>query len=88
MPPTGMAGGRLMTVHHRRKDDETHSSARIGPRFNFQAVIEAIRARRIRAACVALITDNPKAYAIERARKADVPVIVLDLCFLSLEGRV
>ena len=45
---------------------------------NFQAVIEAIRARRIPAACVALITDNPKAYAIERARKADVPVIVLD----------
>jgi phosphoribosylglycinamide formyltransferase-1 len=45
---------------------------------NFQAVIEAIGARRIPAACVALITDNPKAYAIERAQKADVPVIVLD----------
>ena len=45
---------------------------------NFQAVIEAIGAHRIPAACVALITDNPKAYAIERAQKADVPVIVLD----------
>ena len=45
---------------------------------NFQAVIEAIAAGRIPAACVALITDNPKAYAIERAQKADVPVIVLD----------
>ena len=45
---------------------------------NFQAVIGAIAAGRIPAACVALITDNPKAYAIERAQKADVPVIVLD----------
>ena len=45
---------------------------------NFQAVIESIAARRIPAACVALITDNPKAYAIERAQNAGVPVIVLD----------
>ena len=45
---------------------------------NFQAVIEAIAVRLIPAACVALITDNPKAYAIERAQKAGVPVIVLD----------
>jgi phosphoribosylglycinamide formyltransferase-1 len=45
---------------------------------NFQAVIDAVTAGRIPAACVALITDNPKAYAIERAQKADVPVIVLD----------
>jgi phosphoribosylglycinamide formyltransferase-1 len=45
---------------------------------NFQAVIEAIAAGRIPAACVALITDNPEAYAIERARKADVTVIILD----------
>ncbi len=45
---------------------------------NFQAVVEAIGARSIPAACVALITDNPKAYAIERAQKADIPVIVLD----------
>jgi phosphoribosylglycinamide formyltransferase-1 len=45
---------------------------------NFQAVIEAIAAGRIPAACVALITDNPNAYAIERAQKADIPVIVLD----------
>jgi phosphoribosylglycinamide formyltransferase-1 len=45
---------------------------------NFQAVIEAIAAGRIPAACVALITDNPEAYAIERARKADIPVVILD----------
>jgi phosphoribosylglycinamide formyltransferase 1 len=45
---------------------------------NFQAVTDAIGAGKIKARCVALITDNPKAYAIERAQKADVPVIVLD----------
>ena len=45
---------------------------------NFQAVVEAIDAGRIPATCVALITDNPEAYALERARKADIPVIVLD----------
>ena len=45
---------------------------------NFQAVIDAVTAGRIPAACVALITDNPEAYAIERAQKANVPVIVLD----------
>jgi len=45
---------------------------------NFQAVIESVAAGRIPATCVALITDNPKAYAIERAENAEVPVVVLD----------
>jgi phosphoribosylglycinamide formyltransferase-1 len=45
---------------------------------NFQAVIDAIAAGKIPAACVALITDNPKAYAIERAEKAGIPVTVVD----------
>lgn len=45
---------------------------------NFQAVLEAIDARTIPAACVALITDNPEAYAISRAQSAGVPVIVLE----------
>ena len=45
---------------------------------NFQAVIDAINAGKIPAACVALITDNPKAYAIERAQKADIPVRIID----------
>jgi len=30
------------------------------------------------ATCAALITDNPKAYAIERAEQAKIPVIVVD----------
>ena len=45
---------------------------------NFQAMIDAIQAGQIPADCVALITDNPKAYAIERAEKAGIPRIVID----------
>ena len=45
---------------------------------NFQAIIEAIRRGQIPATCVALITDNPEAYAIERAKNAGIPVKVID----------
>lgn len=45
---------------------------------NFQAVIDAISEGKIPACCVALITDNPKAYAIERAGKAGIPVRIID----------
>ncbi len=45
---------------------------------NFQAVIDAVTAGRIPARCAALITDNPRAYAIERAKEAKIPVTVLD----------
>ena len=52
---------------------------------NFQAVLDAIRAGKVPADCVALITDNPGAYAIERAEKAQVPVKVID--YASFSGR-
>jgi phosphoribosylglycinamide formyltransferase-1 len=45
---------------------------------NFQAVIDAIQAGTVPATCVALITDNPKAYAIERAEQARIPVAIVD----------
>jgi phosphoribosylglycinamide formyltransferase 1 len=45
---------------------------------NFQAVVDAIQAGKISARCVSLITDNPNAYAIERAQKAGIPVVVID----------
>ena len=45
---------------------------------NFQAVIDAICDGRVPAECVALITDNPKAYAIERAQKAGIPSRIID----------
>jgi phosphoribosylglycinamide formyltransferase-1 len=44
---------------------------------NFQAVIDAIAAGTIPATCTALITDNPHAFAIERARQAAIPVVVV-----------
>ncbi len=50
---------------------------------NFQAVIDAIRAGTVPAACVALITDNPEAYAIKRAEEAQIPVIIVDYAAFS-----
>jgi phosphoribosylglycinamide formyltransferase-1 len=52
---------------------------------NFQAVIDAIQEGKIPATCAALITDNPKAYAIERAKQAKIPVTVID--FASFPSR-
>lgn len=45
---------------------------------NFQALIDAARSGYFPAAIVRLITDNPEAYAIRRARDAGIPVSVLD----------
>jgi phosphoribosylglycinamide formyltransferase-1 len=45
---------------------------------NFQAVIDAIRGGILPVSCAALITDNPVAYAIERAKTAKIPVVVVD----------
>lgn len=45
---------------------------------NFQAVIDAIEAGEIPAVCVGLVTDNPGAYAIERARRAGIPATVVE----------
>lgn len=50
---------------------------------NFQAVIDAITAKKIPAICVTLITDNPKAYAIERAEAAGIPVKVVEFASFS-----
>ena len=53
---------------------------------NFQAIIDAMLEGKIPATCAALITDNPKAFAIERAKKAKIPVMVID--FSSFPSRV
>ena len=45
---------------------------------NFQAIIDAIGRGTIPAKCIALITDNPQAYAIERAQDAGIPCRVID----------
>jgi phosphoribosylglycinamide formyltransferase-1 len=53
---------------------------------NFQAVIDAIQDGKIPARCIALITDNPKAYAIERANIAKIPVTVIDYASFPSPG--
>jgi phosphoribosylglycinamide formyltransferase 1 len=45
---------------------------------NFQAIIDALETGDIPAVCIRLITDNPGAYAIERAKNAGIPVTVVD----------
>jgi phosphoribosylglycinamide formyltransferase-1 len=50
---------------------------------NFQAVIEAIKQGKIPATCIALISDNPEAYAIIRAEKAGIPVTIVDYSLYS-----
>jgi len=42
---------------------------------NFQAIAEAIVAGKVDATICFLFCDKPKAYAIERAKKFDIPVI-------------
>lgn len=49
-----------------------------GSGTNFQSIIDAIESQRITSASIAgLITNNPDAGAIERARKHDIPVAVI-----------
>ena len=45
---------------------------------NFQAILDALARGEINGKCVALITDNKDAYAIERAKCAGVPAIVVN----------
>jgi phosphoribosylglycinamide formyltransferase-1 len=52
---------------------------------NFQALIDAARTGYLQAAISRLISDNPDAHAIRRAKDAGIPVSVLD--FASFPGR-
>jgi phosphoribosylglycinamide formyltransferase-1 len=45
---------------------------------NFQALLDAIARGDVPAVCICLITDNPRAYAIERAVRAGIPFRVVD----------
>lgn len=44
---------------------------------NFQSIIDEIEAKRLNAEVVLLITDNPSAFAIERARKHGIEYLVM-----------
>jgi len=45
---------------------------------NFQSIIDAISENRLKATVCLLITDNPSAFAIERARKHGIDHLVLN----------
>lgn len=45
---------------------------------NFQAILDVLAQGEINGECVALITDNRDAYAIERAKTAGVPAVVVN----------
>jgi len=44
---------------------------------NFQAIIDEIESKRLNAEIVVLITDNPLAFAIERAKKHGIKYLVI-----------
>lgn len=45
---------------------------------NLQAIIDAVRKKRIKAKLSLVVCDNPGAYAIARARRAGIPVAIFD----------
>ncbi len=49
-----------------------------GQGTNLQAIIDAAKKRRISAKLALVVCDNPRAYAVERARRAGIPVVVLE----------
>ena len=49
-----------------------------GQGTNLQAIIDAARKNRIKAKLALVVCDNPKAYAIKRARRANIEIAVLE----------
>ena len=44
---------------------------------NFQAILDAVRKRKIGAAIALMVCDNPKAYALVRARRSNIPIVLI-----------
>ncbi|MDD5270331.1 MAG: phosphoribosylglycinamide formyltransferase [Candidatus Omnitrophica bacterium] len=49
-----------------------------GQGTNLQAIIDAVRQKRLKARLALVVCDNPKAFAVSRARRASIPVAVFD----------
>lgn len=45
---------------------------------NLQAIIDAVKRKRIKARLALVVCDNPRAYAIERARRAKIATAIFD----------
>lgn len=54
---------------------------------NLQAILDAVRRRRLRARVALMVSDNPGAYALVRARAAKVPAVVVDPRRFRSRGR-
>ena len=46
---------------------------------NFQSIIDSINSGFLKAKVAVLITDNPKAYAIERAKNHNIEILIIQL---------
>ena len=44
---------------------------------NFEAILTAIRRKKLRAQVAVMVSDNPSAFAIQRARRAGIPAAIL-----------
>ena len=45
---------------------------------NFQAIIDAVRAKKLKVTIALMVCDSPKAYALKRARKNKIPVVLIN----------
>jgi len=44
---------------------------------NFQAILDAVASKKLRTEVALMVCDNPKAFAIRRAKKANVPLVLI-----------
>lgn len=44
---------------------------------NFQAILDAVKSGKLNAHVALMVCDNPKAYALKRARENQVPVVLM-----------
>ncbi len=44
---------------------------------NFPAVIDAVRRKKVEAAVALMVCDNPRAYALTRAKRWGIPVVLI-----------
>ena len=49
-----------------------------GQGTNLQAILDAVRAGRLKARVAVVVSDNAGAYALARAKRAKVPAVVMD----------
>ena len=44
---------------------------------NFQAILDAVRHKKLKARIALMVCDNPRAYALKRAHKENIPVVLI-----------